>query len=155
MRGKKYISKYSTENKTANKKPLSKTMPKPKFPVNLNTRMPSDNTSSYNKPVNPQRYEDKLMEILDPTGATNYPDLLSAIEEKRYNDLPIEILGSLPIVGKFGKGINMLKSSRNVPYGKFLPQLDNVNEMAQYQNGGIYKEMFPNIPGVYIADKEK
>ena len=155
MKGKKYISKYPAKDKTVNKKPLSKTMPKPKFPVNLDTRIPSDNTSSYNISVNPQRYEDKLMEILDPTGVTNYPDLFSAIEEKRYNDLPIEILGSLPIVGKFGKGINMLKSSRNVPYGKFLPQLDNVNEMAQYQNGGIYKEMFPNIPGVYIADKRK
>ena len=34
MKGKKYISKYPAKDKTVNKKPLSKTMPKPKFPVN-------------------------------------------------------------------------------------------------------------------------
>ncbi len=131
----KLIPKYTS--------PAAKIASKPKFPVNLNTRMPSDNTSSYNIPVNPQRYEDKLMEFLDPTGITNYPDLLSAIGEKRYKDLPIEVLGSLPAIGKFKKPINLLS------------HLDDVNEIVQYPNGGIVNPLEADMISNVVMNRNR
>lgn len=148
---KKSLKKYQKEDKVKPKLKSSVV----KVPSNFE-RLSSDNLLSYSNVKNPQTYKDEFFEVLDPTGISNYPDLIQAFEEKRYSDLPLEVLGSLPLVGKFGKGVKMLKSSRGVPYGYFLPQVDNINEILQeYPDGGTYKEMFPNIPGVYISDKRK
>jgi hypothetical protein len=101
------------------------------------SRLPSDNTSSYtsdHKYVQDRPYDP--MTMLDPTGVSNYPELMSAVEEGRYKDVPMEMLGSLPMVGKFGKALGAFKTRRGVPLGKFLPLLDDANEMIEYKKGG-------------------
>jgi hypothetical protein len=111
---------------------------KPKYSLKMNTeRIASDNTSSYTKPyktVNERPIEP--MSFFDPTGVSNYPELMQAYNEGRYKDLPIELLGSLPMIGKFGKVMSTLKTKRNVPIGRFLPLIDDANEIIKYQDGG-------------------
>ena len=111
---------------------------KPKFETE---RLPSDNTSSYTSShKNIIKHTFDPMVLLDPTGISNYPDLISAFEEGRYEDVPLELLGSLPMIGKFGKTVKLLKTRRGVPLGRSLPLIDDGNEiissLEEKKNGG-------------------
>jgi hypothetical protein len=106
-------------------------------------RLNSDNLNQYtnvkNSPIGGQPISD-LEQWVDPTGMTNYPDLIKTIENKDWKNLPIEVLGSLPMIGKFGKLAKSIKTSRNVPVGKMLPLVDDLHDTAkEYKNGGMIK----------------
>ncbi len=139
---------YITDDLSLDKNNYSTKPPKNSKKIKLNTeviRPNSDNLNSYtsvkNSPYGGSNISANLISWLDPTGTTNYPDLIKTIENKDWNNLPIEILGSLPMVGKFGQGIKSLKTTKNVPIGRVLPILDDMHDEMdstsnEYGGGG-------------------
>ena len=115
-------------------------------------KMPSDNLGSYTAPhkyVAPENRPFEPAKLFDPTGISNYGDLIQAIQEKRYNDVPLEFLGSLPAVGPLAR-LSKLTTKRNVPVGKIIERIPDFKDvMESFPDGGKLGPIKP-VPNGFI-----
>ena len=93
-------------------------------------------------------FDKTLINLLDPTGISNYPDLIESF--KTGKNIPENIISSIPLVGKVGMGIKALRSARTgVPVVEGLIKATSLGtdlNLNQYPKGGAIKPYVTNDP---------
>ncbi len=108
------------------------------------TRLSPASINNYTQPViNPihDTSMGTLVQLLDLTGMSNYPDLYRSLQTGE--NVGVNIIGSLPLIGKAGKALKLLKGARtSMPWPEIgIKYAATFNDVKPYvetkkENGG-------------------